>query len=45
MPETPLTLTGWKAGIDGADRLATEVEDSLDDSGYVTRIRCEVKGT
>ncbi|WP_353981680.1 contractile injection system protein, VgrG/Pvc8 family [Salinicola endophyticus] len=43
-PETPLTLTGWKAGIDGADWLITEVEDSLSESGYGTRVRCEVLG-
>lgn len=43
MPETPLTLSGWKAGIDGADWLVTEVEDSLDDNGYGTRVRCETR--
>ncbi|WP_110710515.1 contractile injection system protein, VgrG/Pvc8 family [Salinicola sp. CR57] len=41
-PETPLTLIGWKADIDGADWLITEVEDALDDNGYGTRIRCEI---
>jgi hypothetical protein len=45
MPETPLTLIGWKAGIDDAGWLATEVENSLDDNGYVTGIRCEVKSS
>ncbi|OLO03324.1 phage late control D family protein [Salinicola socius] len=43
MPETPLTLTGWKADIDTAEWLITEVEDSLDDNGYLSRLRCEVK--
>ncbi|WP_110709228.1 contractile injection system protein, VgrG/Pvc8 family [Salinicola sp. CR57] len=42
-PETPLTLTGWKADIDDADWLATDVEDSLDYSGYISRIRCEIE--
>ncbi|MCM2973489.1 contractile injection system protein, VgrG/Pvc8 family [Larsenimonas suaedae] len=42
MPETPVTLNGWKPGIDGKDWLVTEVEDSLDERGYGTRIKCEV---
>ena len=45
MAETLLTLIGWKAGIDGADWLAIEVEGSLDDNGYVPGIRCEVKAS
>ncbi|WP_110687006.1 contractile injection system protein, VgrG/Pvc8 family [Salinicola aestuarinus] len=42
-PETPITLSGWKPEIDGAGWIVTEVEDTLDDSGYVTRVRCELK--
>ncbi|WP_275286914.1 contractile injection system protein, VgrG/Pvc8 family [Halomonas elongata] len=41
--ESPLTLVGWKPQIDGTDWLITDVEDILDDNGYITRIRCEVK--
>ncbi|MBB3141227.1 contractile injection system protein, VgrG/Pvc8 family [Halomonas organivorans] len=41
--ETPITLVGWKPQIDGTDWLITDVEDILDDKGYITRIRCEVK--
>lgn len=42
-PETPITLRGWKAQIDGTGWLVKEVEDSLDDSGYGTRIKCETR--
>ncbi|OHV11191.1 contractile injection system protein, VgrG/Pvc8 family [Kushneria phosphatilytica] len=45
IPETPLTLSGWKSQIDGTDWLITEVEDSLDDSGYGTRIKCEIQNS
>lgn len=41
--ETPVTVSGFKPQIDGTDWLITDVEDILDDNGYVTRIRCEVK--
>lgn len=43
VPETPITLTGWKADIDGADWLVTNTEDSLNSNGYCTTISCEVK--
>lgn len=41
--ETPVTVAGFKPPIDGTDWLITDVEDILDDNGYITRIRCEVK--
>ncbi|MCM5704390.1 hypothetical protein [Larsenimonas salina] len=41
MLETPVTFSGWKPEIDGKEWLVTEVEDSLNDSGYGTRMRCE----
>ncbi|SPJ35239.1 phage late control D family protein [Kushneria phyllosphaerae] len=42
-PETPITLRGWKPQIDGTGWLVTEVEDSLNDSGYGTKIKCETQ--
>lgn len=41
--KTPITLVGWKPQIDGTDWLITEVEDILNDKGFITRIRCDVK--
>ncbi|EPC02422.1 late control protein D [Litchfieldella anticariensis FP35 = DSM 16096] len=45
VPESPLTLSGWKPDIDATPWLVTEVQHSLNDSGFGTRIRCEVKGS
>ncbi|MCM2973457.1 contractile injection system protein, VgrG/Pvc8 family [Larsenimonas suaedae] len=43
MPETPVTLSGWKSDIDGEEWLVTEVEDSLNERGYGTRIRSDAR--
>ncbi|WP_219863147.1 phage late control D family protein [Vreelandella piezotolerans] len=42
LPETPLTLTGFKPQIDATLWVVTEAEDSLSDNGFTTRVRCEV---
>ncbi len=44
LPESPLRVSGFKPGIDETHWLVTEVEHSLSDSGFGTRVRCEVKG-
>lgn len=44
LPESPLTVNGFKPEIDATPWLVTEVEHSLGDSGFGTRIRCEVSG-
>ncbi len=38
-----MTVSGFKPPIDDTDWLITDVEGILDDNGYTTRIRCEVK--
>lgn len=42
-PETPLTVSGYKTVIDATPWLITEVEHTLGDSGFNTRITCEVR--
>lgn len=42
VPESPLAVSGFKADINATPWLVTEVEDSLSNSGFGTRIRCEV---
>ncbi|GAB2796476.1 hypothetical protein GCM10027040_23700 [Halomonas shantousis] len=44
LPESPLRVSGFKPDIDGTPWLVTEVEHSLSDSGFETRMRCEVIG-
>lgn len=44
-PETPLRLSGFKPEIDATPWLVTEVEHSLGDRGFGTRVKCEVMGT
>ncbi|SES09141.1 hypothetical protein SAMN04487958_1072 [Vreelandella subterranea] len=44
LPETPLTLSGYKPQIDATAWLVTEVEHSLNDGGFGTLMRCEVRG-
>ncbi|MEC4767950.1 phage late control D family protein [Halomonas sp. CUBES01] len=44
LPETPLTLSGYKPQIDATAWLVTEVEHSLNDGGLGTLVRCEMKG-
>ncbi|WP_417329557.1 contractile injection system protein, VgrG/Pvc8 family [Halomonas cupida] len=43
LPESPLTLNGFKPEINATLWLVTEVEHSLGDSGFGTRIRCETR--
>lgn len=42
VPESPLAVSGFKADINATPWLLTEVEDSLSDSGFGTRVMCEV---
>ncbi|WP_280569378.1 contractile injection system protein, VgrG/Pvc8 family [Chromohalobacter sp. 296-RDG] len=44
LPESPLTTSGYKPQIDATPWLVTEVEHSLGDSGFGTRLQCEVSG-
>jgi len=44
LPESPLRVSGFKPDIDATPWLVTEVEDSLDDNGFGTRLKCEVRG-
>lgn len=44
VPESPLAVNGFKPDIDTTPWLVTEVEDSLSDSGFGTRVKCEVMG-
>ena len=44
VPETPVTVSGWKSEIDGTDWLVTKVSHSLSSSGYTTQIEMEVGG-
>ncbi len=43
-PETPVTVVGFKADIDGTDWVTERVVHSLSDSGYTMRGELEVKG-
>ena len=44
LPETPVTLQGWKPQIDGTDWLITKVVHQVSaDSGYITQLEMEVK--
>ncbi|WP_110678798.1 contractile injection system protein, VgrG/Pvc8 family [Salinicola sp. RZ23] len=43
-PETPLTLRGFKAGIDERAWLVTQTTESLNDNGYLTQLSCELRG-
>lgn len=44
LPESPLTLNGYKPQIDATAWVVSEVTHSLNDGGFGTQIRCEVKG-
>ncbi|MDT0501929.1 MULTISPECIES: contractile injection system protein, VgrG/Pvc8 family [unclassified Halomonas] len=44
LPESPLRVSGFKPQTDATPWLVTEVEHSLGDSGFGTRVQCEVKG-
>jgi len=40
-PEQKATVSGYKAAIDGAGWLVTEVDHSIGDRGYTTAIKLE----
>lgn len=42
LPETPLTLAGYKPQIDAIEWLVSEVTHSLNDGGFGTQVKCEV---
>ena len=42
LPETPLTLAGFKPQIDATAWLVSEVTHSLNDGGFGTVVKCEV---
>jgi phage protein D len=42
LPETPLTLSGYRPQIDATAWLVSEVTHSLNDGGFGTQVRCEV---
>lgn len=44
LPESPLRVSGFKPEIDATPWLITEVEHSLGDNGFGTRMQCEVMG-
>lgn len=44
LPESPLTLSGYKPEIDATAWLVSEVTHSLNDGGFGTQVRCEIKG-
>lgn len=43
LPESPVRVSSFKPEIDATPWLVTEVEHSLGDSGFGTRVQCEVK--
>ncbi|MDN7131763.1 phage late control D family protein [Halomonas sp. MC140] len=43
LPESPLTLSGYKPQIDGTAWLVVEVTHSLNDGGFGTLVKCELK--
>lgn len=43
LPESPLQVSGFKPDIDATPWLVTEVEHSLNDGGFGTKVRCEVR--
>ena len=45
MPQTPVTVTGFKPEIDGAGWLVKSVEHSLGDGGFTTSIEMELQGS
>lgn len=43
-PETPVIVSGWKPEIDGQAWLAVKLVHSITDSGFTTKVDCEVFG-
>ncbi len=45
IPEQPVTVSGFKAGIDNTDWILTRVVHSLSESGLTTALELEIKAT
>lgn len=45
MPQSPVTVQGFKPEIDGEGWLVKSVEHSLGDGGYSTQLECELLGS
>ncbi|WP_439239081.1 phage late control D family protein [Lonepinella sp. BR2919] len=43
IPEMPVTLSGFKTMIDGADWIISKVTHSINDSGFTTQVECELQ--
>lgn len=43
IPETPVRLSGFKAGIDSSEWLITRVTHNISDGGFTSQIECELK--
>lgn len=43
LPETPLTVNGYKPEIDATAWVVSEVTHNLNDGGFGTQIKCEIK--
>ena len=41
VPQSPVSVQGFKGAIDGTQWLATRVTHKLDDSGLTTEVECE----
>lgn len=42
-PEIPVTVQGWKPGIDGTDWIITRLTHTLSDAGYTTAVELEIR--
>ena len=45
MPQTPVSVQGFKPEIDGSDWLVKTVEHALGDSGFTTSLELELQGS
>lgn len=45
LPETPVTVQGWKKQIDSTDWLITKATHTLTDKGLTTKLEFEIKAT
>ena len=45
MPQSPVTVAGFKPEIDGEGWLVKSVEHSIGDGGYTTKLECERLGS
>jgi len=44
LPETPVTVRGWKPQIDGTGWLIVKITHTIGDGGYTSQVEMEVKG-